>query len=766
MKVFERISWYLLLVVAFVLGLKQLHEPDLWWMFRTGEWMVQNSKIPTEDVFSYTLKGTEWISVKWLFELIAYGLVSIAGPESISLLQSLVNVLLVILFARTVRNFSKLVYDINLNPYHPFLILGSLLFLFFIDYRLTGRPEMTSILFVLAYLHLFIRYRIKPGKFIFWLIPLQILWVNLHEGFAVGIVLLLAFGIGNLLDFLITKQGDKKIVQQLLVASLLAVLAVAINPRGFYMFYHPYFLFSVVGSNHFTTELNSVFFKPYYFFSFKEPYFAIASFVIAILAIVQQFTQQKTQILSKISLGYIGVIFAFLYLGTTGYRNLVFPILLIFPFSWTVVLRFISKVGHTKISQYSSILILVLPLFAYGAIVTNFYYENFRQNDRYGLVVYAASNPSGAAKFAKENGLADKRCFSDYLTSSFYLWNLRPGFESFIDLRDLDIFPPEFFNKFASITTFTNKFDESDQEYNYDYAMLYSGQFPNLHRYLYHSENWRQVYADNISAVYVKNNPQNAQIINKFRLDSTNLLGHYNASYQPQPSLISNRISSLFWPLFELTPNKKDTSITAAKYFRMVADFDRAEFHAQNAINNGTSPYLGWVQLGNMYLELAPYQRTNKEKIKYITLANNAYTNGVNLDKTREDCIYGQAKCATFSGNYGYAIKRLKKVLAINPKNATSHTQIAQCYTNLNQTNPNRKNTDNWFLHMEMAYDLEPYNQDIIASLALAYCQQNRCEQAKPLLIKYERSISTPESSHIEIMACMKKCRVNEPYNP
>jgi hypothetical protein len=276
---------------------------------------------------------------------------------------------------------------VKIKSNHPFLILGSLLFLFFIDYRLTGRPEMTSILFVSTYLYLFIRYRLQPGKFIFLLIPLQVLWVNLHEGFAVGIVLLLAFGIGNLLDFLITKQGDKKIVQQLVVATLLAVLAVAVNPRGFYMFYHPYFLFSVVGSNHYTTELNSVFYKPNYFFSFKEPYFAIVSFIVFIIAITQLFLKQKTKVLSKISIGYITVILAFLYLGATGYRNVIFPILLIFPFAWSAVLQLVSKIETSKAYQYGIILVLVLPLFAYGSIVTNHYYRNFHPTDRYGLVV-------------------------------------------------------------------------------------------------------------------------------------------------------------------------------------------------------------------------------------------------------------------------------------------------------------------------------------------------------------------------------------------
>ena len=762
MKVIENIGWYLVLLVAFVLGLKQLHEPDLWWMFRTGEWMVQNGKIPTTDVFSFTFKGTEWISVKWLFELISYGLISVAGPESISLLQSIVNVIMVILFARTVTDLAKLIYGIDLKRNQPMMVLGSLIFLFFIDYRLVGRPEMSSYLLTLTYLSMFVRYRTKPGKFIFWLIPLQIIWVNIHEGFAVGIILLLAFGFGNLLDYLITKKGDKKAIQQLLIASLLAVLAVAVNPRGFYMFYHPYFLFSVVGSNHYTKEFNSIFYRPSSYFSYKEPYFAILSFLIALFGIIKCYFKEKMNFLSKISIGYLAVIMAFLYLGTTAYRNVIFPIILVFPLAWVILFHFSNVEKYVKSVRFNFVITILLPIVFYFGIVTNYYYENFQNKDRYGLTVYSLSNPSGAANFALKNGLADKRCFSDYTTSAYFLWELRPGFESYIDLRDLDIFPPEFFDEFAQITTFTNKFEDNDAKYNYEYAMLYTWQYPNLHRYLYHSPNWQQVYADNIAAVYVKNNANNSSLIAEFKIDSTNLLGHFNYPLQQEPSRISNGISNLFWPLYEKTPMVLDSSIEASKYFRIVADFDRAEVHTQNAINNNTSPYEGWAQLGDMYLEISPYQRTNEDKIKYINMANEAYSNGVRLDKSQFGCIYGQAMCAMQTGQYGYAIKRFKKASSINKKNASTHSQIAQCYANLNQTNPNVKNNENWFKHMEIACQLEPESQNIITSLALGYCQNNQCNKAAPLLKKYNRTINTPATVHESILACMKKCGVEQ----
>ncbi|MFT5648128.1 MAG: hypothetical protein ACI976_002824, partial [Aureispira sp.] len=33
-----RIAWAICILLGIVLSLKALREPDIWWMYRTGEW--------------------------------------------------------------------------------------------------------------------------------------------------------------------------------------------------------------------------------------------------------------------------------------------------------------------------------------------------------------------------------------------------------------------------------------------------------------------------------------------------------------------------------------------------------------------------------------------------------------------------------------------------------------------------------------------------------------------------------------------------------
>ena len=55
------LAYFLLFVTATVLCLRLVHEPDLWWQLRTGEYILENKTVPDVDVFSYTYEGKPWL---------------------------------------------------------------------------------------------------------------------------------------------------------------------------------------------------------------------------------------------------------------------------------------------------------------------------------------------------------------------------------------------------------------------------------------------------------------------------------------------------------------------------------------------------------------------------------------------------------------------------------------------------------------------------------------------------------------------------------
>ena len=94
-RLLHRVHFILVAIVAWVIGMKKLIEPDMWWYIKTGEWITLNGKAPKEDIFSYTFSGVEWINVKWLYELVVYWFSKFGGPEFTSIFQSLISLLIV-----------------------------------------------------------------------------------------------------------------------------------------------------------------------------------------------------------------------------------------------------------------------------------------------------------------------------------------------------------------------------------------------------------------------------------------------------------------------------------------------------------------------------------------------------------------------------------------------------------------------------------------------------------------------------------------------
>lgn len=149
--------------------------------------------------------------------------------------------------------------------------------------------------------------------------------------------------------------------------------------------------------------------------------------------------------------GHLFLLIAFLYLALTAYRNIVFLILVLFPFLVVSVYRFITWLntktkGRLSISSAKSALTIgLIGIVFYALIVSNTYYETTESRDRFGAEITAIGHPTGAADYILQQNLSRKKCFSDYLTSSYLLWRLQPDFKTFIDLRDLDVFSPAFF---------------------------------------------------------------------------------------------------------------------------------------------------------------------------------------------------------------------------------------------------------------------------------------------------------------------------------
>jgi hypothetical protein len=753
-KILFRIILALLFLIVFVLGLKSFREPDLWWMLRTGEWIAENSRALSEDVFSYTFAGTEWINVKWGFELLIYICASLGGDSFIYLLQSLVNVLILYFLLKNIRLIQKLQGKTSELWKNNSTIILLVLFiaLFSIEYRMIGRPEMTSHLMCLVFLYQYLSYRINPGKSIYWLILFQVLWTNLHEAYGTGIIILLVFITASLAEFYFRKSisGTKeKFPKHLVIASILAIAAVSINPYGIRMIWHPFEILSQVYENKYTMELHS--FRTSYFWNQKEAWLLIF-FLISIVVFFRPKDKNRYwyyRPLYNYGMPVLVLYVLFLYLALTAHRNIVYFILLFAPFTASELSR--MQFLQFKKAQVLHYLFIGLLVFSYIQIVNNNYYRKINKHDRYGLQVYAERNPVGAAKFIQENNLSGT-CFSDYLTSSYLLWHLRPEFKTFIDLRDLDIFSPEFFQLFARMIYIPLEFEKADKKYQFRYIVLYRPDFHNLHKYLYHSKNWQFAYADPVAVIYTRSDSASASTEKDFFHD----LAYISPS---DPSLF---ISTLFNPFFDQKENRDayNIDLIAADYYYTVADYEKALKRAQKALGKRKYQYQAHEKSAYIYLSMADQADDDSLKNISIKQAYDHFTIGIQVNKEKDACYKGLGILYMFSGDMNNAKMFFEKAIHRNKKDAQSYYYLGQCVQSLMHQYPHKQKEyyDLWFSSMERSLKLNPAQEMLRLQLALAYCEKNACKKARKHLRKmgYIPHISQKDKETLEF--CKAQC--------
>ncbi len=789
-----KIAWVFCILAGIALSLKAIREPDLWWMYRTGEWMLENGQVTKTDPFSYTFAGVDWINVKWLFEILIASLKNLFGVEIIFALQAIVTVLLLTFYYKTANLINQFSTEQEEYVNKPFagLILVSLLMLYTIDFRLIGRPEMSSHLMVSVYLFLFWNYYYKPSKLIYVLIPLQIIWTNMHEAYGTGVVLMFACLAASWIQHLYTIRREEESEQpyQLTLAVIIAFLCIAINPRGVEMYLHPYNIYTQLADNQFTTELapiwKSLYWEPQ---AYLNLFFFVGSLLFVILTPFlyrksydrvkkikatpkgkkKKSVNKTVTIKEKAALDWLphnlkkygmanGLLcFMLFYLSITAYRNIPFFIIASAPVFAVAVDKLFSKLLKPK-RAYTFVLICSAGL--YFSVISGKYHEWSSSRDQYGLQVLTSHNPVGAAQFIQDNNIKGT-CFSDYLTSSYLMWKLQPDFKTYIDLRDLDIFPKEFFNDFAKVTGIPDLFEEKDDSLDFNYVVLYRPQFQGLQKHLLQSTEYELIFVDPVACVYIKNKPENSAIIKKYGFTRNGFRDIFSSLKVVESSSIPYFISKLINPFYTPT-DYSDTDINsiAGSYFLNLQHTKIAFDRANKAIQSGTEPWNGYELMGNIYNNIAFDPSTNDSlKFEYINQASYHYGKSIDANPDHINAYIGKATLAMQQQDFNTAIFLYHQVLEIEPDYALAIQYLGMCHKILaNQSGQAGSDTEMWLKYMLRLDKLNPDNPFIRLDIGIAYCSLGNCEKS----VEYLKDIlSVPGLPPEELKSgktCLKKC--------
>src|SRR6267143_714361 len=191
---------FVFLVLIFTLAARQIVDPDFWWHLKTGQHLLETRTIPHSDIFSAVFSGKEWITHEWLSEVFIYSVYRTIGYGGLIVSFAL---LITAGFAVAYRRCARTVGHVYISG--AALLLGAMA----AAPTWGVRPQVFSFLFASIFLYLLERYqRGKRKHLIWWTVPLMILWVNVHAGFAVGLALIGLAIVGMALDAVLLERDS------------------------------------------------------------------------------------------------------------------------------------------------------------------------------------------------------------------------------------------------------------------------------------------------------------------------------------------------------------------------------------------------------------------------------------------------------------------------------------------------------------------------------------------------------------------------------
>ena len=519
--------FYLLLFSYLLYNSFSYLDPDFGWHLRVGEQIWLEKAVPHLEYYNYTLEGKTWVDHEWFLNLITFFIYSHFGYIALNFLFAfLILTTLIILNIFIKKYFTK---DGN----------ASLFILFFQAFGIIAMSphigvrmqEITVLNLAILLIILYTYNQTKKLSIIFWLIPLFYFWACAHAGFLIGIFLLFLWLTINIIKTILKKYSTKfyylnldsalsfKELNKAFLIIILTIISTTLTPYGLKLYS---FLSEYASNTYYLTHIKE--WLPIYYFSlnyYQIFYLAIASSFF-ILYLYFAFTQKQS---NKIDLWNSCLFVLFFILAIKSRRH--FP--LFFVASFPLVINFLTnyfstlKIDLSNLSRLAKTYLILTLFFASSLFVveTNFTNNPFTNHK------FCQRYPCAAVKFIKNNHQYNKlKIFNEYGWGGFLIW-VWPEKKLFIDGRlpqykFAEHTMLEEYNEFFTKEKVKNKLEQHNIKlvllskprpiklnwlerfvFSFDENKL-KNPTNNLINYLGKSLEWKQIYEDKNSYVYLK----------------------------------------------------------------------------------------------------------------------------------------------------------------------------------------------------------------------------------------------------------------------
>jgi hypothetical protein len=205
-----------------------LADGDAGWHIRTGQYILQHRAVPEHDLFSFSKPDAPWFAWEWLSDVVLAGLFNLGGLKAIALFAGALIALYATLLLR---------YTLWLGANALMALITAWIAVGASSMHFLARPHLFTLLLLPASLWLVRADSRQKTRWLWLLIPVSVLWTNLHGGFFMFLACLGVILVGNVLEAWLGRPRWPVVFRQ---CALLASCAAAslVNPYGFRLHVH------------------------------------------------------------------------------------------------------------------------------------------------------------------------------------------------------------------------------------------------------------------------------------------------------------------------------------------------------------------------------------------------------------------------------------------------------------------------------------------------------------------------------------------------
>lgn len=479
---------------------------DYWWHMNTGRWIWQNQSLPSVDPFTYSyatdddLRRELILKAYYLGQLLFYLVYSWFGVWGLLFLKAALLTLPLWLLWRFMLYRGV--------PPAAGLILISLL-----PPLLYRFDELRAVIFsfigtiAVFFLIEVILDRLRQQKPLGWLLVAlpftMLLWANLHRGFLIGWVLLLAYGVSETIKLLRKNNALNPAAYQTLVLVFgVSIFISLLNPNG---------LSAIFGNQ---AELLGPFTKVIdeFFPLWKYAHFYDSMMLFygcAIVALFASFYMLRAR--REVDYVYWLLLAGFIFEGFSVFR-----------FSFFLVIMCLA-IAAPYYRQHSQWLVDNAPRVSLALLFLSVTFLTGMVSQRTALLYgpwEKAYFPSDATYYVIRNR-PPANIFNAFEYGGYLGWKLYPNYQIFIDQRNLDY---DVYQEYGVATS--GNYRQVFQKYNINTVLFYHTQpvtqrRPAIVSQLMNDPAWQLVYLDQIASVFVRasNNP-GLSVIDKKQADA------------------------------------------------------------------------------------------------------------------------------------------------------------------------------------------------------------------------------------------------------